>query len=495
MKIAVAYPPIPTWKGTPLLSQNRQFQYFNDATFVYPMVPAYAATNLAAHDYDVVWLDGIAEGWTYEEFCQRVDLEGPDLLMLETKTPVVKKHWELISDLKKRFDGLRVVIVGDHVTALPEETLRMSPVDFVLTGGDYDFLIVNLANHLTRGEEMEGGIWWRDGDQVRNSGPMALKPHKLDDLPMVDRELTRWPLYAYDNGNFKYKPGTYTYAGRDCWWGKCTFCVWDHTLYPPGNFRMHSPERLLDEVGHLIENYGIKEIFDDCGTLPIGAWLKKFCRGMIERGYNKKIKFGCNMKPGHLNQEEYDLMAEAGFRFILYGIESANENTLQKLDKGNSVQDIEDSLRMASQAGLHPHITVMIGYPWESHEDSKNTVDFAKRMFKKGYVETLQGTIVVPYPGTPLFKECQEKSWLLTEDWDRYDMRESVMKNPITSQEARTYTQDLYKAFLSPQYITRKLLSIRSLDDIKFFTEAGKKLVGHLLDFKKDQPVSAEAAD
>ena len=150
---------------------------------------------------------------------------------------------------------------------------------------------------------------------------------------------------------------------------------------------------------------------------------------------------------------------------------------------------------MASQAGLDPHITVMIGYPWESHEDSKNTVDFAKLMFKKGYVETLQGTIVVPYPGTPLFKECQEKSWLLTEDWDRYDMRESVMKNPITSQEARTYTQDLYKAFLSPQYITRKLLSIRSLDDIKFFTEAGKKLVGHLLDFKKDQPVSAEAAD
>jgi len=495
MKIAVAYPPIETWKGTPLLSQNRQFQYFNAPTYVYPMVPAYAATNLKAHGHDVVWMDGIAEGWSYEEFCQRLDREAPDLLMMETKTPVIKRHWGIITDLKARFKDLRVVLVGDHVTALPEETLRMCPVDYLLTGGDYDFLIVNLVDHLTKGAPLEGGVWWREGDRFANSGPMALKPHHLDDLPMVDRDLTRWQLYAYDNGNFKYKPGTYTYAGRDCWWGKCTFCVWDHTLYPPGNFRMHSPERMLDEVGHLIENYDIKEIFDDCGTLPIGAWLKKFCRGMIERGYNKRVKFGCNMKPGHLNQEEYDLMGEAGFRFILYGIESGNQKTLDRLDKGGTVQDIEDSLRMAKQAGLEPHITVMIGYPWETHEDSQRTVDFARRLFKKGYVDTLQGTIVVPYPGTPLFRECQEKGWLLTEDWDRYDMRESVMKNPITSEEARAYTQGLYKAFMSPQYITRKLLSIRSMDDVKFFTEAGKKLIGHLLDFKKKQPVGAEAAD
>ena len=64
------------------------------------------------------------------------------------------------------------------------------------------------------------------------------------------------------------------------------------------------------------------------------------------------------------------------------------------------------------------------------------------------------------------------------------------MRNPITNEEARAYTQGLYKAFLNPQYITRKILSIRSLDDVKFFTEAGRKFVGHLLDFKKKQPVA-----
>jgi hypothetical protein len=55
MKVAVGYPPIETDKGVPLLSQNRQFQYFNAKTFIYPMVPAYAASNLKKHGYEVVW--------------------------------------------------------------------------------------------------------------------------------------------------------------------------------------------------------------------------------------------------------------------------------------------------------------------------------------------------------------------------------------------------------------------------------------------------------
>ena len=494
MKIAIGYPPIESEKGVALLSQNRQFQYFNAPTFIYPMVPAYAASLLASKGHDVVWMDGIAEGLTYEQFMEQLGREAPDIIMIETKTPVVKKSWGQVRDIKGRFPEMTVILVGDHVSWNPEETFANCPVDYVFKGGDYDFLLDNLVDHKTRGTDLDGGIYWREGDTIVNSGPMALKAHNLDDLPFVDRHLTKWELYSVHNGNYKYTPGTYMYSGRDCWWGRCTFCVWDHVLFPRGNFRLQSAERQLDEVGRLID-LGVKEIFDDCGTLPVGAWLKKFCEGMIERGYNKQVVFGCNMKPGHLSQEQYDLMGEANFRFILYGIESGNQKTLDRLDKGGTCEEIEDSLRMAKQAGLEPHITVMIGYPWEDEEDSKRTVDFAKRVFKKGYVDTLQGTIVVPYPGTPLFYECKENGWLLTEDWERYDMRESVMKCGISNEQALDHVRDLYKAFMSPQYIARKMMSIRSVDDAKFLAVAGKKLVGHLVDFKKDQPLEDQVSD
>ena len=75
MKIAVGYPPLNTDKGVALLSQNRQFQYFNAKTYIYPMVPAYAASQAKAKGYDVVWLDGIAEEWSYDEWVEKLKEE------------------------------------------------------------------------------------------------------------------------------------------------------------------------------------------------------------------------------------------------------------------------------------------------------------------------------------------------------------------------------------------------------------------------------------
>ncbi len=495
MKIAVAYPPIESPKGTALLSQNRQFQFFNAPTYIYPMVPAYAASLLKANGYDLAWLDGIAEQWTYAQFTRAVERELPDVMLIETKTPVIKTTWQQVNALKQRFPQMQIALVGDHVSWNPRESFENCAVDYILTGGDYDFLSLSLANHLARGTDLEGGIWWREKESrvqspmsgvIRNSGAQDMKSHRLDDLPMVDRALTKWKLYAYENGNYRFTPGTYTYAGRDCWWGKCTFCVWEFNLYPQGSYRIHSAERMLNEVEALIQ-LGVREIFDDTGTLPAGAWLKKFCQGMIERGYNQQLRFGHNMRFNLLNQEQYDLMGKAGFRFVLYGLESANQKTLDKLDKGVLASKIEEELRWAKGAGLAPHLTVMIGYPWETADDSQYTVDFVHDLFAKGLVDTLQGTIVVPYPGTPLYYECKEKGWLKTEDWERYDMRGSVMVNPISDEQVRGYVQQLYTAFLSPQFVVNKMLSIRNLEDVKFFATAGVKVLGHLVDFKKKQ--------
>ncbi|MBI5034286.1 MAG: radical SAM protein [Chloroflexi bacterium] len=493
MKIAIAYPPIESPKGTPLLSQNRQFQYFNAPTYVYPMVPASAASLLHANGYDVLWLDGIAERWTFAQFIAELEREQPNVLIMETKTPVVKSHWKTVADLKQHFPQMTIALFGDHVSWNPQETLTNCPVDYILTGGDYDFLSLSLANHLNRGTDLEGGIWWRDAnaDTLKNSGAQDMKNHRLDDLPMIDRALTKWKLYAYENGNYRYTPGTYTYVGRDCWWGRCTFCVWEFNLYPQGSYRIHSPERTLNEVESLI-GLGVREIFDDTGTLPAGAWLKKFCQGMIECGYNKHVRFGHNMRFNLLNQEQYDLMGNAGFRFVLYGLESGNQKTLDRLDKGVQANKIEEELRWAKGAGLAPHLTVMIGYPWETADDSQHTIDFVHDLFAKGLVDTLQGTIVVPYPGTPLYYQCKENGWLKTEDWDRYDMRESVMLNPISDEQVRGYVQQLYTAFMSPQFIARQIVSVRNLEDVKFLASAGVKVLGHLMDFKKKQTSGAK---
>jgi radical SAM superfamily enzyme YgiQ (UPF0313 family) len=476
VKVCISYPPLGTARH-PTLGQNRQFQWFHNPSFIYPMVPAWAATMLKRAGHEVLWNDCIAMRWAPGEFWEFVLRERPDLIAIETKTPVVRMHWEIINRLKADLPETSVVLFGDHVTALPEESLSNCPVDYVLTGGDYDFLLVNLTEHLERGTPLEPGIWYRSHGSIESTGQFSLS-HDLDALPLIDRQLTSWQLYG--EHLFVESPNTYTMAGRDCWYSRCTFCSWT-TLYP--RFRVRSEDLVLDEVGYLIERYAIKEIFDDTGTFPAGGWLRRFCDGMVQRGYNRRVRISCNARVGSLSNEEYRLMAAAGFRLLKFGLESANQDTLDRLCKGTTVQEIADSCRMAKEAGLTVHLTTMVGYPWETKEDARRTIDLARSLLGEGSADMLQATIVIPYPGTPLFDEARSNHWLLTTDWDRYDMRGPVLASPIPEKEIRSLTRGLYRAFLSPRFLLRTIVSIRSVDDLKFIFRAARAVLGHLKDF------------
>ncbi|MEJ2744616.1 MAG: radical SAM protein, partial [bacterium] len=374
MKILFSYPPLDLAKGYPTLGQNRQFQYFNAPTFIYPVVPAIAATMLKNDGHQVIWNDCIAEGMDRTRYFEFIRREKPDLIVFESKTPVINEHWAFIDALKKELltsnVSLLTVLTGDHVTALPEESFENSAVDFVLTGGDYDFLLLNLCRYLEtkpstidhgQSTNLEPGIWRRENGRITNTGPFVLN-HDLDRAPFIDRELTEWGLYAYENGNYRRTPGTYIMSGRDCWWGRCSFCSWTQ-IYP--EFRSRSVDNVLDEIGCLTREFPIKEIMDDTGTFPRGDWLRDFCRGIVARGYHRSLGFDCNFRFGAAGLEEYRMMAKAGFRFLLFGVESGNQETLDRLNKGITVEEIIDSCRLARRAGLYPHVTIMFGYPWE----------------------------------------------------------------------------------------------------------------------------------
>ena len=366
--------------------------------------------------------------------------------------------------------------------------MEQSRVDFVLTGGDYDFLLLNLVNFLGGKEkELESGVWYRESSSLKSTGQFKLN-HNLNDLPHIDRDLTKWQLYNKRNGNFKVTPGAYTMAGRDCWWrkdGGCTFCSWP-TLYP--TFRAMKPELLADEIGLLIEKYDVKSVFDDTGCFPVGEWLRRFANLMIERGYNKKVQLSCNMRFGALTRDDYRLMKKAGFRMLLFGVESGSQATLDRLNKGTKIDDIMNECRIPREEGLEPHITIMVGYPWETRQDALSTLNAAKIMMQKGWAVTLQSTVVIPYPGSKLYDEALKNGWFRVgpKDYERFDMKEPVMTTPdMTPEEVMKLCDEIYKVFLTPQYMLKQLVRIRSLRDLKYSVKGAAKVFGHLKDFAK----------
>jgi hypothetical protein len=147
MKILIGYPPTESKKGIALLSQNRQFQWFSNPSLIFPVVLGTAATLLKKEGHEVVWMDSIAEGINFENFCRVIEKEKPNLFAFETKTPVIKQHWKTIDLIKEKFPFIKIAIMGDHVTNFPEESLKKSKVDFVICGGDFDFMLTELLKN------------------------------------------------------------------------------------------------------------------------------------------------------------------------------------------------------------------------------------------------------------------------------------------------------------------------------------------------------------
>jgi radical SAM superfamily enzyme YgiQ (UPF0313 family) len=450
------------------------------------MVPASAATLLKSEDFKVYWFDGIAQKSSYEYFLEYFRAIDPELVVVEAKTPVIKQLWRIIDQLKDENPDIKFVLAGDHVTALPRESLERSKADFVITGGDWDISLLKLSQHLRNGSPPPKGLWYRDGEELKNTGEFELIKN-LDELPFIDRDLTKWWLY-FENW-YKRKPFTYMMAGRDCWWrknGGCTFCAWT-VLYP--KFRVRSPERHLDEVGHLIEKYHVREIFDDTGTFPTGKWLRKFCKGMMERGYNEEVLFSCNFRYDQINRNVCKLMKKAGFRLLKVGLESANQKTLDRLNKGITVQQIIDGCKIAKEAGLEIHLTIMVGFPWETKEDANRTLMLAKRLMEEGLADVLQSTIVIPYPGTKLWYQALEFNWfrISPQEYERYDMTEPVLKTQdMTAEEVVKICDEIYKIYLSPRYVLRRFIkSLMSRDDLMLNLRGIKAVIGHVKDFAR----------
>lgn len=486
MRICIAYPPILKNGRYPLLGQNRQFRYSSsEAVRIYPIVPATAATILHQDGYDVLFLDGINKRLSPESFKEKLDAFNPDLLVMETKTPIIKQHWDYIDKIKKERDII-CVLVGDHVSALPEETMRYSSTDYVITGGDHDIGLLSLCRHLSEGVPLCGGIWYRENGQIKNTGEPFLVPD-LDELPFIDRELTGWENYGEA---YLYKPCSYIMSGRGCGGGPrgvgtCGFCVWQHNFWNC-RARLRSPQNVAEEIEQLVNRYRVKEIFDDNegGAIWNKTWLKQFHSEMDKRGLLGKVMLSTNARADILDAETCKLLKDTGFRLLKVGLESGNNKTLQKLNKKETVEDIKAGVKNAKDSGLIVMLTIMVGYPWETPDDAEKTYQAARELmlYKTKFGDALQASVIVPYPGTPLYDEAIKNGWFITDphDYEKLDMSQPVLKTHPMPLE---WCDRMWGIHKEPAFMAKSMLTLRSLNDLKLAYTGYKSVSGHKEDF------------
>ncbi|MBU3610984.1 radical SAM protein [Polynucleobacter wuianus] len=462
MRVAISYPPIVNADGQKaMVSQNRNVQYFKKPTYLLPVTYAQAATWLKQIGHDVYWDDGNAQLKSYDQWLSDLVSWAPDIIVLESTTPVMKFYWRVVDQLKQLLPASIVIMTGYHSMRKPEETMGESKTDIVLRSNHVDFVLSRLVPYIESNKSWRltcpyEGLVIRMGDnQLRSTGNFR-QVEPLEKSPIIDRDLVDWKRYAFENGNYLQTPGTYaTSVIRDCMFGKCTFCRYNG---PDLTFSMMSIERSLDEYEDLIINHGVKEIFDDSGVWYRGVEARKFAQGIIDRGLHKKgCYFGINTRFEYLDEETIKLMAKANFRFVLLGYEAADDETLQRLNKGYQLQHVESCLTWMSKYGLHPHLTIMVGYYWQTQEQLDKTVSEVRRLMFSGLARTLQVTLCTPLDYTPYHQECIDHSKLLTNDYDDFDMSKLIVKTPIPHDRYYEAVRQMYSIAFHPKFIARQI--------------------------------------
>ena len=271
---------------------------------------------------------------------------------------------------------------------------------------------------------------------------------EFDQLPIPDRVWTNAmnPKYL-SYGNYKFFPGSHYLSSNLCWWAGergCTFCSDSQRIIDGEPRRVRSVDHVLSEIDDCIR-LKFRELFDDAGTIPLGKWIHELCDKMISSGRNQEIVLGCNLKP--LKLDYYPKMRKAGFRFILVGIESANQVTIDRIQKGQKSEDIIPIFKSMADAGLEPHLTTMFGYEWETHEDAMRTVELVHFLLKKGYAKTAQASVYSP-PRTA----------------------------PDPASPGHKYIPKVYEAYRSPEFWLRKIQDLRKWEDVTYLVR-GARLV------------------
>ena len=486
MKIAIIYPPIFRNNKIPLLGQNRQFKFTNSNQIkIYPLIPASLATILKQNGHSVLWLDAINK--KIFDFNKKLTDFNPDFIFIETKAPIIKKHWEWINEYKKKLLSCKFILFGDHVSFLPEESLKNSPVDFVITGGDYDITGAQLIEHLSGRGNMPSGIYFKVNETIKNTGT-ALLYDNIDILPFIDRDLTDWKTYGEA---YLYRPCAYILTGRGCGregkeiGGICTFCIWQHAFWQR-KARLRSPYNIAEEIEMLVKKYKVFEIFDDneSGAIWSYNWLSDFLIEIEKRKLKGKFVISSNARAEDLTEEKCKLMKRIGYRLLKVGLESGNTETLKRIGKLETIEQIKENIKRAKNYGFKILMTIMVGYPWEKEDDVKKTYDVAKELmfYKTHFGDSLQASIVMPYPGTPLYKDAQKNNWL-TEyafDYENFDMEHNILKSDI---ETTYWCRKIWYIHTHPLFLIKSLFSIKSLRDIDIALRGINSLFGHLKDY------------
>lgn len=434
-----------------------------------PLGIAYLAAMVEQSGHEALCLDPCPQQLTLEEIGDWVQKNRPDLVGISAMTHTVKLAYELSELLKKRFPDIKLIMGGSHCQVFPESVLdACDAIDVVVIGEAEERIVALCLDLLEKGgenlEQIPGIIFNHPQTGLRIHTGFPPKQTNLDALPWPARHLFDHALYQPFPDQIRRQPVTNFMGGRGCSWGKCKFCFEGGQYMPP--FRRRSAENVVDEL-IVIKKTGFlgAAIWDDNFTVQ-PRWVRTFVALMKERDVD--LDWTCYGRVNTITEEMVKGIASVGCFSIYFGFESGNQEILDAIAKGTTLDQARKAVRLCHDYGIEVRGSFILGMPGDTPELSEKTIQFARELD----LDSVKFMLYTPEHGTDLYNIALNSGHVINSGFlgslshatylpDGYESASQLEKMAVKAN--RSY-------LLRPRFIWKKFRSIRSFADIlKYF--------------------------
>ena len=456
-----------------------------------PLGMASLAAYIREKGYGVGVLDCPTLRINNEDVYKIILERDPAIIGFSTTTYSLSRATELAKKIREKIPNKLTIIGGSHANVAGIETANeYSEFDLIAYGLDGEYISYDIVKKfkeknynreafLSDEQNLKSinGIIYRNKNNVVKNPPRE-NILNLDELPLPARDLFPMERYIPLPNQYKRLPLTNMVVIRGCPYF-CSFCDQAGT-----GARRRSPQKVIEEIKDCVNKYGIKEIsfWDDTMSYH-KKWMREFLDLLIKE--NLDLVWSCYAAVNTVDKEILKLMRKAGCWNIFYGYETAIEELAENIQtnrKNKNFDRMKQVAKWTKEAGIEVRGSFLIGLPGETPELAKRTVQNAIELDP----DYAQFTLVCPYPGTKLAKEIEEGKWgkFITRDLEEYQCWNVTWlpdgyKNPKELKDMERYA--FRKFYLRPSYILKRILKIRSLEDIKRYLKGGTALIKSFL--------------
>jgi len=441
-----------------------------------PVWAGLMATFLRRRGHQVSIIDAEAEELTPEQTAERVAALDPLLTAVvvyghqpSASTQNMTEAGAICTAIKQQCQKANVLLVGGHVAALPERTLREEDADFVCSG-EGPLTLLGLVEALASGRPAYAqvpGLWYRDGDDTLQSTAAAPLVKDLDgEMPGVAWDLLPMARYRAHNwhcfGHPQRQPYAALYTTLGCPY-HCSFCC-IQAPFKSGerqlglkaevnSYRFWSVPAVMAQIDTLVNRYGVRniKIADEMFVLN-PRHIHALCDAIIERGYG--LNFWAYARVDTVREDMVEKLKRAGFNWLAFGIEAASERVRTDVQKGFGQEEIFKTVARVREAGINVIGNYIFGLPEDDLDTMQQTLDLACELnceFGNFYS-------AMAYPGSALYELALQEGWPLPTRWSGYSQHAvdalPLPTKHISGSEVLRFRDHAFQVyFTSPRYL------------------------------------------